>query len=246
MAVVNYWYQSVIRLAPALCTLIFVLQPVFAAAEQTSTSVSTVMPASTPTPAEVALADLNHAANRALHERLQTLQRYKANFTQVVEGGRGQIVERSSGRVVLARPNFHWSVAAPYPQHIVSNEAQLQVYDPDLAQVIIKPLANALQDTPVALLTSDDVALTGNFDVVMLSASTDQDDDVFVLTPRLADSLYSEIRLHFKGDELRQLGILDHLGQFTQIRFSEVERPAVVDSAEFVLDLPSDIDVIEG
>lgn len=241
MVVVNCWYQNVIRLAQALCTLIFVLQPAFAA-EQTAT----LVPASTPTPAEAELADLNHAANRALHQRLQSLQRYKANFTQVVEGGRGQIVERSSGRVVLARPNFHWSVAAPYPQHIVSNEAQLQVYDPDLAQVIIKPLANALQDTPVALLTSDNVALTGNFDVVLLSASTDQDDDVFVLTPRLADSLYSEIRLHFNGEELRQLGILDHLGQFTQIRFSEVERPAVVDSAEFVLDLPSDIDVIEG
>ncbi len=231
-----------IKLAPVLATLFFMLQSAFVEADQALS----VAPTSSPTPAEVELADLNHAANRALHQRLQALQRYTANFTQVVEGGRGQIVERSSGRVVLARPNFHWSVAAPYPQHIVSNQAQLQVYDPDLAQVIVKPLANALQDTPVALLTSDDVALTGNFDVVMLSASTDQDDDVFVLTPRLADSLYSEIRLHFKGDELRQLGILDHLGQFTQIRFSEVERPAVVDSAEFVLDLPSDIDVIEG
>lgn len=199
-----------------------------------------------PTLAEVELSNRSQAANRSLHERLQRLQRYRANFTQVVEGGRGQIIERSSGRVVLARPNFHWSVAAPYPQHIVSNEDRLQVYDPDLAQVIIKPLSSALQDTPVALLTSEGVALTGNFDVVLLAADAEADHDVFVLTPRLADSLYSEIRLHFNGDELHQLGILDHLGQFTRIRFSEVERPAVVDSAEFVLDLPPDIDVIEG
>lgn len=190
--------------------------------------------------------DPSNAANRALHQRLQSLERYRANFTQIVEGGRGQIIERSNGRVVLARPNFHWSVAAPYPQHIVASNAQLQVYDPDLAQVIIKPLSSALQDTPVALLTSQGVALTGNFDVVLLAANSAEADDVFVLTPRLADSLYSEIRLHFKGDELRQLGILDHLGQFTQIRFSEVERPAVVDSDEFVLDLPPNIDVIEG
>lgn len=192
------------------------------------------------------LLDPNQAANRALHQRLQALARYRANFTQIVEGGRGQVIERSSGRVVLARPNFHWSVAAPYPQHIVSSKAQLQVYDPDLAQVIVKPLSNALQDTPVALLTSEEVALTGNFDVVMLAANGPESQDVFVLTPRQTDSLYSEIRLHFQGKELQQLGILDHLGQFTQIRFSEVEHPAVVDSAEFVLDLPPDIDVIEG
>ena len=149
--------------------------------------------------------DGSQAANRALHQRLQSVARYRANFTQVVEGGRGQIIERSSGRVVLARPNFHWSVAAPYPQHIVSHEAKLQVYDPDLAQVIVKPLSSALQDTPVALLTSEGVALTGNFDVVMLAAGDPEAQDVFVLTPRQADSLYSEIRLHFRGEEQQQL-----------------------------------------
>ena len=188
----------------------------------------------------------DQGARDALSQRLDTLQRFRAQFTQTVEGARGDVLERATGRLVLARPKFHWAVDAPYPQRIVAGDDKLSIYDPDLAQVIVRPLATALQDTPISVLTSHEVALADNFDVVLFAGGSAEEEDVFILTPRHNDSLYDEIRLHFLGADLTQLGILDHLGQFTAIRFAEVSHPAVIDSTEFTLELPADVDVIEG
>lgn len=182
-----------------------------------------------------------------LAARLAELDDFAATFDQAIAGARGQILEQSTGYVLLARPNFKWVVDAPYPQVIVTEGDRLKVYDPDLEQLTIRPLAEALTDTPISLLTRDEIDLETSFLVVALPS---QPDDVpgaqsFIVSPRGADSLFAEIELRFTAAGLKSLGIVDHLGQYTEIRF-RADTDRVIQSSDFQLTVPPETDVIGG
>ena len=138
---------------------------------------------------------------------------------------------------------FKWVVDDPYPQIIVTEGDVLKVYDPDLEQLTIRPLSDALNDTPVSLLTQEDVVLGDSFSVIRI---TDLQGESFVITPRSEDSLYAEIRLSFSAQSLASLEILDHFGQFTKIRFEVEPRTTVLQSSDFTLEVPPGTDVIGG
>jgi len=189
----------------------------------------------------------------ALADRLKAIDHYAATFRQAIADGRGRILEESTGYVLLQRPDFKWVVDDPYPQVIVAQGDELRIYDPDLAQLTIKPLAEALSDTPISLLTRDDVALDDRFLVTRLDpesplGSTGAETagwETFSVAPLDEDSLFAEIRLTFSPSGLASLGIVDHLGQYTEIRF-EADPTRVIQSADFELEVPPGTDVIGG
>lgn len=185
--------------------------------------------------------DRNH-----LHDRLSGLAVYAADFVQQVYGARGELLEASTGRVLLQRPAFKWVVNEPYPQIIVTRGDRLELYDPDLEQVTIRSLDDALRDTPVSLLTRDDVALDGDFQILRIA---DEHGESYLIDPLANDSLYRQIQLHFApmgstALTLSGLDILDQLGQRTEIRFEPDDGVPALPESEFQLDLPPGTDVI--
>jgi outer membrane lipoprotein carrier protein len=206
-----------------------------------------VMAAQLGTAAPAAASDLHEedpfAPDRqALSQRLQEVAEFTATFTQSVFGVRGEVLERSEGYVRLQRPRFKWVVNEPYPQILVTEGEQLKMYDPDLEQLTVRPLEEALEDTPVSLLTRDGVELTDDFHVMRIG---DSEGDSFVIEPTADDTLYREILLHFGAEGLTGLDILDHLGQRTEIRF-EADPDAIMDETTFTLEVPPGTDVIGG
>jgi outer membrane lipoprotein carrier protein len=153
------------------------------------------------------------------------------------------VIERSTGHILIMRPQFKWVVDYPYPQVIVTEGDVLKVYDPDLEQLTIRPLSEALTDTPVSLLTRKGVVLGDEFQVVEV---LDELGASYILSPNSPDTLYAEIRLQFSSDTLVALAILDHLGQFTEILFTPAPESTVIQSAEFHLSVPPGTDVIGG
>jgi outer membrane lipoprotein carrier protein len=182
-------------------------------------------------------------ARASLAIRLDTLDEYAAEFSQEIRGAQGQVLERSTGQLFLSRPQFKWVVNQPYPQVIVTEGEVLKIYDPDLEQLTIRPLDDALADTPVSLLTHRGVVLGDDFQVVEV---TDEGGAMYTLIPNSADTLFAEIRLHFTDGTLVSLAILDHLGQFTEIVFTPALESAVIQSSEFQLSVPPGTDVIQG
>jgi outer membrane lipoprotein carrier protein len=243
MAVVKYWFQNAISLAPSFARSLSILF-----VSVLSVSVLSVS-GQAAAPDEVLLDD-----RALLSQRLDNLTEFAATFTQEIQGARGQVIERSTGYVRLKRPLFKWVVNDPYPQIIVTEGEMLKVYDPDLEQLTIRPLAEALTDTPISLLTQDDVVLGDTFSVVMIAGADGEVDEngtamesaTFVITPRSDDTLYAEIRLHFSNDVLTRLAIVDHLGQYTEIRFEVEAQTTVIQSSDFELDVPPGTDVIGG
>lgn len=221
MAVVKYWFRSVIE--RGLVRLLF--------AGLLAAGASPVG------------AGGDASAREALAERLEGTAAYSADFTQAVFGTRGEELERSEGHVWLERPRFKWVVEEPYPQVLVTQGDELKLYDPDLEQLTVRPLAEALEDTPVSLLTQDAVALSEDFEVERID---DRDGETFVIEPTAEDSLYREILLHFGSAGLSGLDILDHLGQRTEIRFEPGEQVPDFEPGTFTLDVPPGTDVIGG
>ena len=93
-------------------------------------------------------ADTSSAVSQ-LAALLEPVQHLKAEFTQTVMGARRELLQSAEGYVRVARPQqFKWVLLAPYPQTIVTVGDRLYIYDPDLQQVQVKVLAQALTGTP--------------------------------------------------------------------------------------------------
>ncbi len=176
-------------------------------------------------------------ARDALNARLAAMDYLAADFTQQIQGPRGELIEQSSGIVRLLRPQFRWEVVEPYPQVIVTEDDQLKIYDPDLEQVMVRPLDEALVDTPLAVLTQEAVELGEDYEIEQLTP------DSFRLHPLNTDALFDEILLEFGPHGLETMVIRDHLGQSTDIRFENFAARSMIQSSDFTLDVPPGTDV---
>lgn len=179
-------------------------------------------------------------AGAELLGRIDALGHLAADFTQDQYGPSGELLEQATGQVRLLRPKFRWEVTSPYPQVIVADADELSVYDPDLEQVVVRPIDEALADTPLALLTRSTLALNADYQVSRLG------EGAFSLRPRSDDALIAEVVLAFAGDQLQELIIRDSLGHRTDIAFSRFQDASVIESADFTLDLPLGVEFHQG
>lgn len=86
----------------------------------------------------------------AFYEGAQTIH---ARFQQEVTGPDGNVQEESAGEVWIRRPDrFRWSYESPYEQEIVGNGETVQLYDPDMEQVTVRPYSSAMGATPSLVL----------------------------------------------------------------------------------------------
>jgi chaperone LolA len=167
----------------------------------------------------------------------------RADFRQRVVDSRQQIVEDSSGRVLMQRPGrFRWDYQQPYARVIVADGTKLWLYEADLEQVIIRQLETGIGDTPAALLTGKQNVLE-RFNI---SKSWQADGLQWIaLAPKAADADFAAVRLGFAGPELVNLELDDRLGQQTLLEFSRVEINPRLDDNSFRFEIPPGADVID-
>ena len=167
-----------------------------------------------------------------------------AEFEQVQQDDQGNRLQEASGTFDLSRPDsFRWEYTAPYKQVIVSDGEVFRFYDVDLAQVTIRSIDATLRATPALLLTGG-AALEDAFNI----ASAGQRDGMswVRLTPRADDTDFQEVRLGLKDQVPSVMELDDNLGQTTRIRFTDVELNPSLDDARFTLDIPDDVEVVDG
>ncbi len=185
-----------------------------------------------------------HEANPAtqLAALLVPVQHLKAEFTQTVLGARRELLQSSEGYVRIARPQqFKWVLLAPYPQTIVTVGDRLYVYDPDLQQVQVKALAEALTGTPALVLLGTSAEIAAQFDVTREDANGLE---LFRLMPKDAEAIYTEIRMTFSAKRLVRIEIVDSLGQLTDVSFHNLEVNQPISPDEFEFAVPPDADLI--
>jgi outer membrane lipoprotein carrier protein len=96
---------------------------------------------------------------------LVPVQHLKAEFADGA-GRTRELLQSSEGYVRIARPQrLKWVLSAPYPQTVVTVGDRLYVYDPDLQQVQVNPLAEALRGTPALVLLGTAAQIEAQFEV---------------------------------------------------------------------------------
>jgi outer membrane lipoprotein carrier protein len=177
-----------------------------------------------------------------LREFVQNVRSGQGRFTQTVTSPDGKRRKVSQGVFEFQRPNrFRFVYAKPFEQTIVSDGQKVWLHDPELNQVTVRRLTQALGATPAALLAGG--SLDQDFE---LSAQPARDGlDWAQATPRQRDGTIQTMRLGFRGKDLAALEILDHFGQRSVLQFPDFKANALVPPEQFRFTPPPGADLIE-
>jgi len=179
-----------------------------------------------------------------LLEVLSPIRSLQADFVQTILDAKGKAVQKSEGKLQLLRPGqFRWDVLRPIPQLIIANSTRIWIYDPDLEQVVVRPVAKEIGKTPAFLLSNVNTAINNDFIVRRMQAP--QHWQWFSLTPRTKDSMFNVIQLGFLNSEIKEMRMQDNLGHHTIIQFRHVKQNVAISSSAFRFHAPANVDVID-
>ena len=169
-------------------------------------------------------------------------ERAEGRFVQSVYRQNGGRADESEGNFAFERPGkFRWNYVKPYPQVLVGDGARLWSYDPELGQVTVKKMGDALGSTPAAILAGDG-ALDATF---TLEDGGEANGLVWAIaTPKAADSSFARMKLGFRDGALVGMEIRDNFGHITILRFTRLTANAAIDPAAFRFTPPAGVDVI--
>ena len=165
----------------------------------------------------------------------------RADFLQILLDDNGEVIQESSGKVVILRPDkFRWDYKEPFPQQIIADGKKFWIYDSELEQVTVRSADQAVTDTP-ALILSGKRSLDENF---IIKEEGKHKTLVWVaLLPKTSDTDFMKIRMAF-NPELAAMELEDHFGQITRILFTKVERNPKLDQKLFEFVVPEGVDVV--
>jgi outer membrane lipoprotein carrier protein len=184
----------------------------------------------------------------ALQRFLDGVQTLQAEFTQTQSDERGQVMQTSGGQMWLARGErgaqgrFRWDYQTPYAQQIVCDGERIWLYDPDLAQVTVRPAREALSGTPAAALLAQGAELASSF--TLEDAGSEGRVQKLRLLPKAADSEFRRIELWLDGEQPVLLRFEDPLGGSTEIRFSGLQINERIRNAQFEFKPPKGVEVV--
>jgi outer membrane lipoprotein carrier protein len=184
-------------------------------------------------------------AGAASLERFQsyvrTTQAARGDFEQKVYDKNGRLVQDSKGSFAFLRPGrFRWTYVKPQ-QIIVGDGDRVWIHDADLNQVTVRRAARVLGATPAALLAgASDIA--GSFD--LREAGEKDGLEWLEAKPREKEAGFERVRLGLSTGGVEAMELVDHFGQTTLLRFSNVQRNPQIDSATFRFTPPKGADVL--
>jgi outer membrane lipoprotein carrier protein len=175
---------------------------------------------------------------------LSPIRSLQADFVQTILDNHGKPMQKSEGKLALQRPGqFRWDVKRPVRQLIIANNAKIWIYDPDLEQVVIRPVAQELGKTPAFLLSNVNTAITRDYLVRRKPSQANW--EWYSLTPKAKDSLFRVIELGFLNRQIKEMRMQDNLGHHTVIQFHHVQENGSVASSLFRFRVPANVDVID-
>ncbi|MBI4356997.1 MAG: outer membrane lipoprotein chaperone LolA [Gammaproteobacteria bacterium] len=179
-------------------------------------------------------------------QRLQTLltgiASYHSPFSQTLYNEKGEILQSTKGTFYLKKPaQFRWETFSPFKQILISNGKTFWNYEVELEQVTIEPTERILQETPIAVLSYGG-HIEDYFDIKPSAAHAEW----FQLFPKQKKSkeLFDHIELQFINKGIREMKIIDKLGQNSHIIFYDPKMNLPLLDTTFRLEIPKGVDVV--
>jgi outer membrane lipoprotein carrier protein len=183
------------------------------------------------------------SAQDALNNFVKNRSFAEGQFSQVVISPGGAVKQRGTGEFTFSRPGkFRWEIKKPYPLLLLSNGINVVSFDEDMGHATQKPIGNAMDSTPVALLF-------GNKDVNKLFNLKDEGmkdgKEWLVIKPKDKDNLFDFARIGWKDGLPVNLEIHDALGQVTQLELSNWDFSKPRPAGFFDFKPPAGVDLIK-
>ena len=185
------------------------------------------------------------SATAASLERFQsyvrTTQSARGDFEQKVYDKTGKLAQDSRGSFAFLRPGrFRWTYLKPQ-QVIVGDGEKVWIHDADLNQVTVRRAARVLGSTPAALLAgaSD---IDKSFDLKEVGEKDGL--EWLEARPREKEAGFERIRLGMSASGIAAMELLDHFGQTTVLRFSNMQRNPQIEPGTFRFSPPKGADVL--
>ena len=179
---------------------------------------------------------------RLIDEFVTDVVTFQGDFEQALIDADGQVVEKTTGTLEIQRPGqFRWSYVEPYEQWLIADSLNIWSYDVDLAQVTVKPQAEALANTPALLLGGSAEALEqfnyeGSYAETVTTWAR--------LAPKNTESGFVRVELGFIEGMLRRMVFFDNLEQTTLVEMHDVVVNGPIDPGRFRFNAPDDVDVV--
>lgn len=179
---------------------------------------------------------------RQLRDFVASVRSAEGDFEQVVTAQSGRRPQEAAGTFAYARPGrFHWEYAQPYRQVLVGDGKVLWSWDPDLNQVTVREIGDAIGATPAAILFGSG-ALDDSFE---LADGGEEDSLAWAeARPKFAESGFESLRIGFSRGQLERMQMRDHFGQTTVIRFTRLRANPPLAEDRFRFEPPAGADII--
>ena len=187
-------------------------------------------------------AEVTDAGESLVRDFVNDVITLSGRFEQSLIDAEGAVVEVSGGLLEIERPaRFRWTYTEPYEQWLVADGRNIWSYDVDLAQVTVKPQAEALSNTPAMLLGGGSDALEQfRFD----GSKVEKDTTWVRMLPVDDDAGFKRVELGFVGGELRGMAFFDNLEQTTLVALYDLSVNEPVDATRFDFVVPEDADLV--
>jgi len=187
---------------------------------------------------------LAHAAGALdqLHAFVGRVQSAEGRFSQSTVAAQGPGRPAQTGSFVFQRPGrFKWAVEQPYEQLVVSDGKDVFQYDPDLAQVTVRKVDQAIGASPAAILFGSG-SLEQAFDLSELPAREGL--AWLRAKPRSADAGFAQVDIGFKDDLPARIELLDTFGQVTRVELSGIRPNPQLPADAFRFEPPAGVDMV--
>ena len=185
---------------------------------------------------------MDELGEKLVNDFVEDVITFSGRFEQRLLDADGVLVEESSGRLEIERPTrFRWTYTEPYEQWLVADGLNIWSYDVDLAQVTVKPQAEALSNTPALLLGGSSEAL----EQFSFDGSVEEHGTTWVRMRPVDDSSgFHRLELGFVGGQLSRMVFFDNLEQTTLVALYDVVVNEPIDTMQFEFVMPEDADLV--
>lgn len=172
-------------------------------------------------------------AKDTLKERLAKIDGFYSQFTQVVSTADNQLIQEGNGEFWLNRPNyFNWQLNQPDKTTIVSDGKDIWIYMPEVEQVTVMSLKQAVDNRLLLLITDSKSEVWQDYQV-------EQNEDSFTLKPINATQQSYIIRVLATGI-IVDFTIVEEDGQQSFYQLSH-QKLGQIDSKKFIFTVPDDV-----
>lgn len=172
-----------------------------------------------------------------LKDKLAVFQQIDARFVQRVSSVEGKLLNESQGEVTILRPGkFHWDIQSPEEELIVSDGRTIWYYSPFIEQVTLINFADAVNNTPFALIAGASEAQWQHYQV------TQQGAQFTVRNPTQAQQ--STFVFDFdNNDNISKFVVIEAQGQRSEFVLTHKAQQKVVLDSFFDFQIPANVEV---